>query len=83
MAVYDFNPKKGGNDGRKAKLTPSLRRERVKIRIEKRAFTFRALTAETLFDELEKLQANVCLRTAYSHLQRMSAFWRKLCTPEA
>merc|ERR1712023_74028 len=33
----------------------------------------------TLFDELEKLQANVCQRTVYNHLQHMNAFYHKLC----
>ena len=46
--------------------------------IEKYAFTFRTLTAETLFDELEKLQANVCQRTAYSRLRHVNAFYHKL-----
>ena len=77
MAVYDFKPKKRGSVGRKAKLTPSLRGERVKT-IEKCALTLRALTAETPFSELEKLQTSVRLRVARSRLRRMSAFWRRL-----
>ena len=63
VAVYDFKSKKGGGVGRKTRLNPSLRGEHVKI-IEEYAITFRTLTAETLFNELERLQANVCLRTA-------------------
>ena len=77
VAVYDFKPRKGGIVGRKTKLTPSLRAKYVEI-IEKYAFTFRTLTAETLFDELEKLQANVCQRTVYNHLEHMNAFYHKL-----
>ena len=69
MAVYDFKSKKGGGVGRKTRLNPSLRGEHVKI-IEEYAFTFRTLTAETLFNELEKLQANVCKKGAYNAKRR-------------
>ena len=54
-----------------------MRAEYVKI-IEKYAFTFRSLTAETLFEELTKLQIKVCLRTVYNHLSYLNAFWHKL-----
>ena len=43
--------------------------------IEKCACSFRALTAETCFDELTKLQVDICLRTARNHLR--DTIWRK------
>ena len=73
-AVYEFKSKKLGNVGRNTKLTPSLRSQYTKI-IEKYACSFRALTAETCFDELMKLQVDICLRTARNHLRDM--IWRK------
>ena len=77
VAVSDFKHKKEGDVGRKSKLAPSSRAEYVKI-IEKYSFTFRILTAETLFEELTSLQINVCLRTVYNHLHFMNALWLKL-----
>ena len=61
-AVYEFKPKKMGDVGRNTKLTPSLRSQYTKM-IEKYACSFRALTAETCFDEFRRmfaLRATTC-----------------------
>ena len=50
--AFDFKPKKVGNVGRNTKFTPPLRAQYVTT-IDKYAFSFRTLTAETLFDEDE------------------------------
>ena len=76
-AVYEFKSKKLGNVGRNTKLTPSLRSQYTLI-IEKYAYSFRTLTAETCFDELKKLQVDICLRTVYNHLHDMNAYWHRL-----
>ena len=73
-AVYKFKSEKMGDVGRNTKLTPSLRSQYTKI-IEKYDCSFRALTAETCFDELMKLQVDICLRTVHNHLRDM--IWRK------